>query len=49
MKSSSGGIFCLLANNILKDKGIVIGASFNEKQVLNHVKGISKWVIKPSN
>lgn len=37
MKSSSGGIFCLLSNNILKDKGIVIGASFNEKQVLNHV------------
>lgn len=35
--STSGGIFSLLAEQILKDGGIVIGAAFDENQKLNHI------------
>ena len=34
--SSSGGIFDLIAKNILKDHGIVVGAAFNDKMELKH-------------
>lgn len=36
-KSSSGGIFELIAKEVLKDKGIVIGAAFDKYNNLNHV------------
>ena len=36
MKSSSGGIFTLIANYILKENGIVFGASFNENFEVVH-------------
>lgn len=35
-ESSSGGIFSLLAENILSNNGIVIGAIFNENNVVEH-------------
>lgn len=34
--SSSGGIFDLIAKNILKEHGIVVGAAFNDKMELKH-------------
>lgn len=39
--SSSGGIFPLIADLILEEKGIVIGAAFDDNNKLNHV-AISK-------
>jgi len=36
MKSSSGGIFTLLAEQILTDKGVVFGAGFNNKFEVEH-------------
>ena len=36
MKSSSGGIFTLIANHILKQNGIVFGAAFDEKFEVIH-------------
>lgn len=36
-KSSSGGIFSLLANYILDNDGVVIGASFDKNNKLNHI------------
>ncbi|MDD5638816.1 MAG: Coenzyme F420 hydrogenase/dehydrogenase, beta subunit C-terminal domain [Candidatus Pacebacteria bacterium] len=36
MNSSSGGIFTLLAEQILRDKGVVFGARFNEKFEVEH-------------
>ena len=35
--SSSGGIFPLIANTVLNDNGIVIGASFDEYNKLKHI------------
>ena len=35
-ESSSGGIFSLLAEEVLKNNGIVIGAIFNENNVVEH-------------
>lgn len=35
-ESSSGGIFSLLAENTLNNNGIVIGATFNENNVVEH-------------
>ena len=35
--SSSGGIFPLIANKVLDDGGIVIGAAFNEDNKLKHI------------
>lgn len=35
-ESSSGGIFSLLAENILSNNGIVVGAMFNENNVVEH-------------
>ena len=35
-ESSSGGVFSLLAENILNNNGIVIGAMFNENNVVEH-------------
>ena len=35
--SSSGGIFSLIANYILEQKGIVIGAAFNKENELKHI------------
>lgn len=35
--SSSGGIFDAIARVILKDNGIVIGASFNDEMKLKHI------------
>lgn len=38
-KSSSGGIFSVVANSILNERGVVIGASFNESfNKVEHVK-----------
>ena len=37
LKSSSGGIFSLIANYILEQKGLVIGAAFNENNELKHI------------
>jgi len=37
LKSSSGGIFTLLANYILDNNGIVIGAAFDKNNKLNHI------------
>ena len=37
LNSSSGGIFSLIANHILDQKGIVIGAAFNENNELKHI------------
>ena len=36
-KSSSGGIFTLIANEVLKNNGIVVGASFDEGETVNHI------------
>ncbi len=35
--SSSGGIFPLIATRVLEDKGIVIGAAFNQNNKLKHI------------
>ncbi|SEM04953.1 Coenzyme F420-reducing hydrogenase, beta subunit [Syntrophus gentianae] len=37
MRSSSGGLFSLLARQVLKKKGIVYGAAFNENMHLEHI------------
>lgn len=37
LKSSSGGIFSLLAKNILERNGIVFGASFNKEHLVEHI------------
>lgn len=37
-KSSSGGVFSVLANYILENNGAVYGASFNEKFKLEHIR-----------
>lgn len=37
LNSSSGGIFSLIANYILEQKGIVIGAAFNKENELKHI------------
>lgn len=36
-ESSSGGIFTLIANHILENKGIIIGAAFNTDNKLIHI------------
>lgn len=41
LNSSSGGIFSVLAKEILRDNGVVYGAGFNEQWKLLH-KGINK-------
>lgn len=40
-KSSSGGIFSLLAEKILKEEGVVFGAAFDENMQVHHI-GIEK-------
>lgn len=35
--SSSGGIFSLIANYVLEQKGIIIGAAFNNENKLEHI------------
>ena len=37
LKSSSGGIFTLIANYILEQNGIVIGAAFDKENKLKHI------------
>ena len=37
-KSSSGGIFALLAEYVLAQKGVVYGAAFDDKNVLKHIR-----------
>lgn len=37
-KSSSGGVFSILANMILEDKGVVFAAAFNESMKLHHTR-----------
>ena len=37
LKSSSGGIFTSIANYILENDGIVIGAAFDENNKLRHI------------
>ena len=46
MESSSGGIFTLIAEEILKENGIVFGVSFNENLELNHVEVQNKEDLK---
>lgn len=41
MKSSSGGIFVLLARDILRREGIVFGAALNDKMAVQHM-GVEK-------
>jgi coenzyme F420-reducing hydrogenase beta subunit len=36
-KTSSGGIFPVIANYVLKENGIVIGAAFDENNKLKHI------------
>lgn len=36
-KSSSGGIFILLAHEILREKGVIVGAAFNENFEVKHI------------
>lgn len=48
MESSSGGIFTLLAQKIIKEGGVVFGAKFNEKWEVIHgftetIDGLSKF------
>lgn len=38
MKSSSGGIFTVLANYVLENEGIVFGAAYDENLNVNHIK-----------
>ncbi len=38
MKSSSGGIFSLIAEHIINNDGIVFGAAFNDKFLVEHIK-----------
>ena len=37
-KSSSGGIFSILAKQVLQDKGVVYGVAFNKECVAEHIK-----------
>lgn len=37
LQSSSGGMFSLIAEYVLKNKGIVFGVVFNSEQTVNHV------------
>lgn len=37
MKSSSGGIFSVIANYVLENGGVVFGASYNENLDVNHI------------
>ena len=37
MKSTSGGIFSVIANYVLENEGIVYGAAFNEKFEVEHI------------
>lgn len=37
LKSSSGGVFTVLASEVLRQGGVVIGAAFNEKQTVEHI------------
>ena len=46
MESSSGGIFTLIAEEILNEDGIVFGVSFNENLELNHVEVRNKENLK---
>lgn len=41
LKSSSGGIFSLLAEKVLEENGIVFGAAFDENRKVHHI-GIEK-------
>ena len=38
MKSSSGGIFSVVASYILKQNGVIYGASFDENWMVNHIR-----------
>ena len=38
MKSSSGGVFSLIAKAILSEDGVVFGASFNEENEVVHIE-----------
>ncbi len=38
LKSSSGGIFTLIAENIIEKGGVVFGASFDERFMVKHIK-----------
>ena len=38
LKSSSGGIFTLLAQNIINNNGVVYGASFNNENIVEHIR-----------
>lgn len=42
MKSRSGGIFFSLANRILKEKGTVYGAAFDEELKVNHIRATTE-------
>lgn len=47
MTSSSGGIFTLLAINILEQNGIVVGAAFNDNNKLKHIAITKKEELEP--
>lgn len=46
-KSSSGGIFILLAKKTIENGGVVYGAAFDEKLVLRHTSADKYEKIEP--
>lgn len=38
LKSSSGGLFSLFAQNVLKSNGVVFGAAFDKELMVHHIK-----------
>ena len=46
-KSSSGGIFSILANYVIEKDGIVFGAAYDENLNINHIKATSKEELNP--
>ena len=42
LESSSGGVFCLIAEHILTENGAVFGAAFDKNMLLKHIKITTK-------
>ena len=47
LTSSSGGIFTLLAEQIIEEGGVVFGARFDEKWEVHHIMATTKEELKP--
>ena len=46
-KSSSGGIFSVLANYVIDNGGVVFGAAYDSKLNINHIKATTKEELSP--